>query len=49
MNTYNQGQDPGSSSSPEERETEELMKIIKKIDFKIVDQLNQMPSKISIL
>ena len=32
-----------------EKDVEEFMKIIKKSDYKIVDQLNQTPSKISIL
>lgn len=30
-------------------EIQEFLKLIKKSDFKIVDQLNQTPSKISIL
>ena len=32
-----------------QKDVEEFMKIIKKSDYKIVDQLNQTPSKISIL
>ena len=40
---------PGASVSREEEEVEELMKIIKRSDYKIVEQLNQTPSKISIL
>jgi hypothetical protein len=37
---------PGGSF---EKDVEEFMRIIKKSDYKIVDQLNQTPSKISIL
>ena len=37
---------PGSAF---EKEVEEFMRIIKKSDYKIVDQLHQTPSKISIL
>lgn len=40
---------PGAPVSREEEEVEELMKIIKRSDYKIVEQLNQTPSKISIL
>lgn len=40
---------PGASVSREEEEIEKLMKIIKRSDYKIVEQLNQTPSKISIL
>lgn len=37
---------PGTSSS---QEVEKLLRIIRKSDYKVVDQLSQTPSKISIL
>ena len=45
-------EEPVQKEAPEgsfEKDVEEFMKIIKKSDYKIVDQLNQTPSKISIL
>ncbi|KAI5426567.1 hypothetical protein KIW84_032125 [Lathyrus oleraceus] len=45
-------EEPAQKEAPEgsfEKDVEEFMKIIKKSDYKIVDQLNQTPSKISIL
>ncbi|KAI5430823.1 hypothetical protein KIW84_035085 [Lathyrus oleraceus] len=45
-------EEPAQKEVPEgsfEKDVEEFMKIIKKSDYKIVDQLNQTPSKISIL
>ncbi|XP_050904196.1 uncharacterized protein LOC127118095 isoform X1 [Lathyrus oleraceus] len=45
-------EEPVPKKAPEgsfEKDVEEFMKIIKKSDYKIVDQLNQTPSKISIL
>ncbi|KAI5433971.1 hypothetical protein KIW84_020996 [Lathyrus oleraceus] len=45
-------EEPTQKDVPEgsfEKDVEEFMKIIKKSDYKIVDQLNQTPSKISIL
>ncbi|KAI5430682.1 hypothetical protein KIW84_035048 [Lathyrus oleraceus] len=45
-------EEPAQKEVPEgsfEKDAEEFMKIIKKSDYKIVDQLNQTPSKISIL
>ena len=43
-------EEPAQKEAPEgsfEKDVEEFMKIIKKSDYKIVDQLNQTPSKIS--
>lgn len=40
---------PADKASPSTQEVEELLKIIRKSDYKIVDQLGQTPSKISIL
>ncbi|KAI5387225.1 hypothetical protein KIW84_073389 [Lathyrus oleraceus] len=45
-------EEPVQKEAPEglfEKDVEEFMKIIKKSDYKVVDQLNQTPSKISIL
>ncbi|KAI5406040.1 hypothetical protein KIW84_052700 [Lathyrus oleraceus] len=45
-------EEPVQKEAPEgsfEKDVEEFMKIIKKSDYKIVDQLNQTPSKISIM
>ena len=46
------GEEPAQTNVPGgsfEKDVEEFMRIIKKSDYKIVDQLNQTPSKISIL
>lgn len=48
-----EGQSSGSVDAPRsdfvDREVEELLRIIKKSDYKVVDHLSQTPSKISIL
>lgn len=46
INVPQQSAVPGASSS---QEVEELLRIIRKSDYKVVDQLSQMSSKISIL
>lgn len=40
---------PATEASPSTQDVEELLKSIRKSDYKIVDQLGQTPSKISIL
>ncbi|WJX95006.1 hypothetical protein P8452_76371 [Trifolium repens] len=45
--SQDKGQEFGNQSAP--KEDDEFLKIIKRSEYKIVDQLNQTPSKISIL